>query len=61
VEIDDDKLLILDKPTNYMEAISNIDYKKWFRANKSEMNSMYTNYIWILVDLPEMIKLIGCK
>jgi len=43
VEIDDEKLLILDKPTNYIEAISNIDYKKWFGANKSEMNSMYTN------------------
>jgi len=43
MEIDDDKLLIFDKPTNYIEAISNIDYKKWFGANKFEMNSMYTN------------------
>ena len=28
---------------------------------KSEMDSMYTNQVWILVDTPEGIKPIGCK
>jgi len=28
---------------------------------KSEMDSMYTNQVWTLGDLPEGIKLIGCK
>jgi hypothetical protein len=43
MEADDDELLILDKLTNYMEVISNIDYKKLLEVMKSEMDSMYTN------------------
>ena len=28
---------------------------------KSEMDSMYTNQVWTLVDAPEGVKPIGCK
>ena len=39
-----DVLLIEDdEPTNYVEAMSNIDSKKWIKAIKSEMDSMYDN------------------
>ena len=30
-------------------------------AMKSEIDSMYSNQVWSLVDLPEGIVLIGCK
>jgi ABC-type multidrug transport system ATPase subunit len=43
MEADDDKLLILNEPTNYMKAISNIDFKKWLESMKSKMDFMYTN------------------
>ena len=45
MEADDDELFILDESTNYMEAIFNIDYDKWLKAMKCEMDSMYTNQV----------------
>ena len=44
-EADDDKLLIVDEPTNYIEAISNIDLDKWLKVMKCEMNFMSTNQV----------------
>ena len=32
MEAENDQLLILDKHTNYIESISNIDSKKWLEA-----------------------------
>ena len=37
------------------------DSDKWLKAMKSEMDSMYTNQVWILVDTPEGVTPIGCK
>ena len=37
------------------------DYEKWLEAMKSEMQSMYDNQIWTLIDPPEGLKTIGCK
>ena len=54
--ITDDKDLILvdqNNPTTYQEAIENQESKKWLRAMDSEMQSMYDNQVWTLVDLPE--------
>lgn len=45
MEVDDDKLLILKKPANYVEAICNIDYEKWLKAMKSKIDYMYTNQV----------------
>ncbi|XP_052209257.1 uncharacterized protein LOC127812770 [Diospyros lotus] len=42
-----------DDPTIYQEAISDIDSNKWLEAIKSEMDSMYENQVWTLVDPPE--------
>ena len=55
------ELLIFDEPTNYMELTSNIDSKKWLKYIKYEMDFMYTNKVWTLVDPPEGIKYIGYK
>ena len=35
--------------------------EKWLEAMKSEMESMYANQVWTLVDPPEGAKPIGCK
>ena len=50
-----------DDPTTFEEAISDIDSLKWLEAMKSEMDSMYLNQVWDLVDPPEGIIPIGNK
>ena len=46
-------LLDHDKPTNYEEALMSPDSAKWIEAIKSEIESMYENKVWTLVDLPD--------
>ena len=48
-------------PQTYEEAIMSIDSRKWQEAMNSEMDSMYSNKVWNLVDAPEGIVPIGCK
>ncbi|XP_077227040.1 putative mitochondrial protein AtMg00820 [Tasmannia lanceolata] len=48
-------------PLNYNEAMLDIDASKLLDAVKSEMDSMYSNKVWTLVDPPEGIEPIGCK
>ena len=50
-----------DEPTTYAEAVSDPDSAKWLEAMKSEMDSMYQNQVWSLVEPPEGVKPIGCK
>ena len=45
MEAENNELSILDKPTNYIESISDIDSKKWIEAMKSKMDFMYTNQV----------------
>ncbi|CAL9031325.1 unnamed protein product [Prunus brigantina] len=51
----------IEDPLNYNEAMSDIDSQKWLGAMKSEMDSMYTNQVWTLVDPPFGIVPIGNK
>ena len=37
------------------------DKDKWLTAMEQEMESMYSNYFWELVDLPKSVRPIGCK
>lgn len=48
-------------PCNYDEAINDIDSGRWQEAMKAEMESIYSNQVWTLIDLPANIRLIGCK
>ena len=41
--------------------MSDIDSVKWLKAMECEMDSMYQNQVWDLVDAPEGVKPIGCK
>jgi hypothetical protein len=50
-----------DDPKSYQEAIEGPEAGKWREAMNSEIQSMYTNQVWNLEDLPEGIVPIGCK
>ena len=60
---DDNDVLIVDQnePTSYQEAINSPDSEKWLEAMKSEMQSMYDNQVWTLIDPNDGLKTIGCK
>ncbi|XP_075095296.1 uncharacterized protein LOC142173574 [Nicotiana tabacum] len=49
------------EPLNYDEALQDTNADKWVVALKSEMESMYSNQVWDLVEPPTGVKLIGCK
>ncbi|XP_057953260.1 uncharacterized protein LOC131147733 [Malania oleifera] len=46
---------------NYCEALQDKEVEFWQKAMKSEMESIYTNQVWDLVEPPKGIKPIGCK
>ena len=50
-----------DEPTTYEESLNSSESDQWLKAMKSEMDSMYTNQVWTLVDPPKGIKPIRCK
>ncbi|RVW45213.1 Retrovirus-related Pol polyprotein from transposon TNT 1-94 [Vitis vinifera] len=50
-----------DDPLTFKMAMDDVDREKWQEAMKLEIESMYSNSVWELVDLPEGIKPIGCK
>ena len=50
-----------DEPVTYQEAITGPESEKWLEAMKSEMDSMYTNQVWTLVEPPIGVNPIGCK
>ena len=54
-------LLDMNEPTTYKVAMASADSKKWLNVMKSEMESMYENQVWNLVDLPEGARPIECK
>ena len=60
---DNHDVLLVDKnePTTYQEAMLDPDSKKWLEARKFEIQSMYDNQVWTLIDPPEGTKTIGCK
>ena len=41
-----------DDPISYYEAINDKDFRLWKEVMKSELESMYYNNVWILMDLP---------
>jgi hypothetical protein len=48
-------------PMTYDEAINKVDVDHWFKVMEIELESMYYNKVWQLVDVPNSIKPIGCK
>ena len=48
-------------PETFSQAMSCKESNLWFDAMKKEMNSMMSNGVWDLVELPNEAKAIGCK
>ena len=48
-------------PYTYEQSIKDIDAYRWIKAMKSELDSMYSNQVWDLVEEPNGIKPVGCK
>ena len=50
-----------DDPISISQVKQSSDSEKWIESIKDEMKSMKDNGVWDLVELPEDVKLIGCK
>ena len=50
-----------EDPVNYKEALEDVDAQEWLKAMDHEMESMYSNSVWSLVEAPKGVKPIGCK
>ncbi|TYK06521.1 gag/pol protein [Cucumis melo var. makuwa] len=51
----------VEDPLSYKQAMNDVDKNQWVKAMDLEMESMYFNSVWELVDIPERVKPIGCK
>ena len=51
----------VEDPLSYKQAMNDRDKDQWIKAMNLEMESMYFNSVWALVDLPEGVKPIGYK
>ncbi|KAI3819532.1 hypothetical protein L1987_13373 [Smallanthus sonchifolius] len=56
-----DDILIVDQaePTSYKSAILDSESKKWLEAMDAEIQSMYDNHVWDLVDLHPKSQTVG--
>ena len=50
-----------DDPLTYCDAVDDSDKEKWQDAMNQEMESMYSNFVWELIDPPKDVRLIGCR
>ena len=50
-----------DEPANYKEEMEDPESEKWLEAMRSEIDSMYANKVWTLVNIPEDQKAIENK
>ena len=50
-----------DDPASYSKAMASFEANLWQKAIDAEIQSMYSNGIWTLIDPPKGIKPIGCK
>ncbi|GKE04528.1 putative RNA-directed DNA polymerase, partial [Tanacetum coccineum] len=60
-KISDSTLSELDELANYKEAMASPKAAKGKEAMKSEIQSMYDNQVWNLVDTTPGLKTMGCK
>ncbi|KAL0375679.1 UNVERIFIED_CONTAM: Retrovirus-related Pol polyprotein from transposon TNT 1-94 [Sesamum calycinum] len=52
---------IEDDPITFRDAMASSEVKQWKEAIKSEMDSIVSNGIWVLIDLPPGCTIVGCK
>jgi hypothetical protein len=51
----------VDDPSSFKEAIAHKNSDKWIEAMQDELKSMSTNQVYDLVEIPNGVKLVGCK
>ena len=51
----------LEEPQSVKEALSGSEKEKWETAMQKEMDSIHSNDVWDLVELPKNRKPVGCK
>ena len=47
--------------TSFEEAMRSVYSSKWQEAMEAEINSMNTNDVWDLEEIPDGVKIVGCK
>ena len=50
-----------EDPVNYKEALEDVNVQEWLKAMDREMESMYSNSVWSLIEAPKGVKPIVCK
>ena len=48
-------------PETFSQALSCKEFDLWYNAMKDELDSMKSNEVWDLIELPQGAKAIGCK
>nr|GFB26429.1 hypothetical protein [Tanacetum cinerariifolium] len=61
VEVEEHSLSDKGKPASYKAALSDPKFEKWLVAMNAEIQSMYNNKVWKLVDLPPGAKVVKSK
>ncbi|KAA0032993.1 gag/pol protein [Cucumis melo var. makuwa] len=51
----------IEDPLTYKQEMNDVDYDQWIKVMDLEMESMYSNSIWTLVDQPNDVRPIGRK
>ncbi|KAG8503242.1 hypothetical protein CXB51_001188 [Gossypium anomalum] len=60
-EIEQQQILQEIEEQDLSRSVASPDSEKWLETMRSEMDSMYENQVWTLVDPPEGVKPVGCK
>ncbi|KAH9765484.1 hypothetical protein KPL70_001889 [Citrus sinensis] len=50
-----------DEPKTYSEAVKRNESEKWKAAMNEEMQSLFKNHTWTLIEKPPNKKVVGCK
>ena len=61
IENNEARIIENDGPLTYTDAVMSRDSDRWLEAMRSEMDSMYVNQVWTLVDALEGVSPVGCK
>ncbi|XXG72826.1 hypothetical protein AAC387_Pa07g1836 [Persea americana] len=61
VYLEESDIDIKEDPKTFKEAIKNENSDKWLDAMNDELESMATNEVWDIVELPKGSKAVGCK
>ena len=55
------KIQMQGDPTTFEEAMRSVYLFQWLEAMEVKMNSMNTNDVWDLEEIPNGAKTVGCK